>query len=254
MQPFTSEPFPVGRRWVLGALRIGRRMAVMSALAHADVTHARARCRSEQRSFTAFVLAAVGRAVADHPQVHAYRDWRGRLIHHSHIDVATMIEVEDGAGTFPLAHTIRRCEERTVGDISDEIKRVATAPATGWSGNIMERYGRLAARTPGAIRLFYASAVRSKRLRAKTGTVTLTSIGSLLDGGGFAIGTPTLASLTVLVGGVSERAWVVDGAIEIREILDLAVQVDHRVTDGAPATRFGAHLRHLLEHPDELAW
>jgi len=30
-------------------------------------------------------------------------------------------------------------------------------------------------------------------------------------------------------------------------VLDLTVTVDHRVVDGAPATRFGADLRRLLE-------
>ncbi|MDT4911112.1 MAG: hypothetical protein QOC66_240, partial [Pseudonocardiales bacterium] len=37
-----------------------------------------------------------------------------------------------------------------------------------------------------------------------------------------------------------------DDRIEIRDILDLTVTIDHNVVDGGPATRFGAELRHLL--------
>jgi pyruvate/2-oxoglutarate dehydrogenase complex dihydrolipoamide acyltransferase (E2) component len=35
----------------------------------------------------------------------------------------------------------------------------------------------------------------------------------------------------------------------VRDVLDLTVTVDHDVVDGAPATRFGAELRRLMEDP-----
>jgi pyruvate/2-oxoglutarate dehydrogenase complex dihydrolipoamide acyltransferase (E2) component len=66
------------------------------------------------------------------------------------------------------------------------------------------------------------------------------------DGSGFAIAPPTLASLVVVVGGLSRRPRVVDDNIEARDVLDLTVTIDHNVVDGAPATRFGADLRQLL--------
>jgi len=54
-------------------------------------------------------------------------------------------------------------------------------------------------------------------------------------------------SLQVVVGGMTRRPWVVDGQIEIRDVLDLTVAIDHNVVDGAPAARFGATLRELIE-------
>ena len=68
-------------------------------------------------------------------------------------------------------------------------------------------------------------------------------------GGGLGIGHPTVQTLTVLVGGRSIRPWVNDGAIVPREILDLTLTFDHNVVDGAPAARFVADLRELIEHP-----
>ena len=53
--------------------------------------------------------------------------------------------------------------------------------------------------------------------------------------------------LTVLIGGVAERPWVIDGEVVVRRILDLTVTIDHTTVDGAPAARFGATLRELLE-------
>jgi pyruvate/2-oxoglutarate dehydrogenase complex dihydrolipoamide acyltransferase (E2) component len=66
-------------------------------------------------------------------------------------------------------------------------------------------------------------------------------------GAGFAIAPPTLASLVVVVGGLSRRPIAVDDQIVIHDVLDLTITVDHNVVDGAPATRFGAELRRLME-------
>jgi hypothetical protein len=51
-------------------------------------------------------------------------------------------------------------------------------------------------------------------------------------------------TLYLVVGGIACKPAVVDGRIEPREILNLAVAFDHDVVDGAPAARF---LRRLLE-------
>jgi pyruvate/2-oxoglutarate dehydrogenase complex dihydrolipoamide acyltransferase (E2) component len=66
-------------------------------------------------------------------------------------------------------------------------------------------------------------------------------------GGGFAIAPPTLASLVIVVGGLSRRPRAVGDRIEKRDILDLTVTVDHNVVDGAPATRFAADLRQFMQ-------
>src|SRR5215813_7354547 len=87
--------FPASRRVVLGAMRAGRRSAPMHGLIDVDVTEPRQRCRDAGLSFTAYVVACVARAAAAHPGVHAYRDWRGRLVVHRCVDVGTLIEIEE---------------------------------------------------------------------------------------------------------------------------------------------------------------
>jgi hypothetical protein len=45
-----------------------------------------------------------------------------------------------------------------------------------------------------------------------------------------------------------ERAApVADGQIEARDVMDLTIVIDYNVVDGAPATRFAAQLRELIE-------
>jgi pyruvate/2-oxoglutarate dehydrogenase complex dihydrolipoamide acyltransferase (E2) component len=233
---------------------VGHKSSPMTALTQIDVTEGWERCKADDVSPTAFIIACVGRAVAAHPEVHAYRDWFGRLVMHHRVDITTMVEIDGPDGVFPLAHPLRDTHTRSVKDLTHELREVEANPSTGHNGRLMMGWGRLLAWVPGLVGLGYAVARRSTRMRQATGTVSVSSIGMMLGGNGFGFGLPTVASISVTVGGVTERPWVVDGRMEARRILDLAAQIDHRVVDGAPAARFGATLRRLLEHPDLIDW
>jgi pyruvate/2-oxoglutarate dehydrogenase complex dihydrolipoamide acyltransferase (E2) component len=198
-------------------------------------------------SLTAFVVASLGRAVAAHPQVHAYRDWRGRLVEHRHVDVQTLIEVATSAGPFGLVHVVRDADVRDVVSIGTELRNVQKSPELTRSEQLLKRLTPIAGRIPGLFRVLYAVLARSRRVHRATGTAQVSAIGMFAAGGGYAIAPPTLASVLVVVGGMSRRPRVVGDRIEIRDVLDVTVTIDHNVVDGAPATRFGAALRQLLE-------
>lgn len=246
-----ARPFPASRRVVTRALRAGRRIAPIHGLVSVDVTEARRRLEQPQ-SFTGFLVASVGRAAAAHPEVHAYRNWRGQLVLHHHVDIGVLVEVRTAEGTFPLAHLVRDADLRDVADISTEIRRVKHDPSSSQSGRLLGRVTPIAARIPGAISVFYRLVARSVRMRRMAGTVAVTSVGMFAGGEGFGIGFPTVLTLSVLVGGLSERPRVVDGQVEVRHVLDLTITVDHNVADGAPAARFVADLRKLIETAEVL--
>ena len=243
--------FPASRRVVLGAMRAGRRSAPMHGLVDLDVTEPRRRCREAGLSFTAYVVACVARAAAAHPDVHAYRDWRGRLVVHRFVDVGTLIEIETPDGVFPMAHLVRDADVRAVADISAELRAVKARPEHSRSGRML-RADRAALYVPGAVRAFFWLLSRSIRMRRMAGTVSVTAVGMFGGGGGFGIGFPSPISLGVLVGGISARPRAVGGRVEVRDVLDLTITIDHNVVDGAPAARFGAELRRAIESGDLL--
>jgi pyruvate/2-oxoglutarate dehydrogenase complex dihydrolipoamide acyltransferase (E2) component len=244
-------PFPSSRRAVTAAVRAGRRIVPMHGLLDVDVTEGR-RLLEEHGpplSTTAFVVTAVARAVAAHPEVHVYRNWCGRLVRHRHVDVQTLVEVTTGQGPFGLVHVVRDADIRGVADISTELRGVRAdmaATPTGWA---LQRLAPVAGRVPGLFPAMYAVMSRSVRAHELAGTVQVTAVGMFAGGGGFAIAPPTLASIAIVVGGLSRRPRVVGDEIAVRDVLDLTVTIDHNVVDGAPATRFGADLRNRMEHP-----
>lgn len=249
------RPFPPGRRLVTGVLRAGRRSSVMHGLIQVDVTEAQRvlHTTAPPLSLTAFVIACVARAAAAHPEVHAYRDWRGRLVVARQVDVGTMIEVSTPDGLFPLAHLIRDADVRDVADISGEIRSVQRDPRASRSGRLFVRYAPVAGRVPGLTRLFYLLLRKSPRMREMCGTVGVSAVGMFGDGGGFGIPTPGILSLMVVLGGISDQVRMIDGQIRSRHLLDVTISVDHAVVDGAPVARFVACLRRLIENP-ELSW
>src|SRR4051794_41838138 len=73
-------PFPSSRRAVTAAVRAGHRIVPMHGLLGVDATEARRLLADHEPplSMTPFVVAAVARAVAVHPEGHAHRHWRRR--------------------------------------------------------------------------------------------------------------------------------------------------------------------------------
>jgi pyruvate/2-oxoglutarate dehydrogenase complex dihydrolipoamide acyltransferase (E2) component len=244
-------PFPSSRRAVTAAVRAGRRIVPMHGLLDVDVTEARRLLdgQAPAPSMTAFVIAAVARAVAAHPEVHAYRDWRGRLVRHRNVDVQVLVEVPTEQGPFGLVHVVRDADVRGVADISAEVRGVKADMASTATGRALRRLAPVAGRIPGLFPAMYAVMGRSVRAHQLAGTVQVTAVGMFAGGGGFAIAPPTLASTSVVVGGLSRRPRVIGDEITVRDVLDLTVTVDHNVVDGAPATRFGADLRRRMERP-----
>jgi hypothetical protein len=136
------------------------------------------------------VIACLARAVAAYPQVHAYRDWRGRLVQHRVVDVQTLIEVPTAHGPFGLVHVVRDADRRTVASISAELRAVKAEAAGTTSGRLLSTLATAGGRIPGAYRLMYAALRRSRRAHLATGTVQVTAVGMFGGGGGFAIARP----------------------------------------------------------------
>jgi hypothetical protein len=181
--------------------------------------------------------------------MHAYRSGRSRLVLFDEVDVSTQIEIEMDGKKVPIPHTVRAANTRTVYDIHREIRKVQAEGEESES----------APTSPGE-RFFMALPVFIKRPmmrlmfrdphRAKenAGTVLLTAVGMFGEGGGWGI--PLIMhTLGVTLGGIAEKPVVIDGQIQIRELLSITVTFDHDIIDGAPAARFTERFKDLIELP-----
>ena len=231
---------------------MGSRSHSVHGLVEFDVTDARRMIREyrdrtgESLSFTAFMIACLGRAVAEHPMLHAYRDWRGRLVIFDDVSVNTMFDAEVGGARTVVPHTVRSANTMSVRQIHDHIRDAQARHATFHSTARARRIALLASMPAFIRRLFFRLVFLSPWVIRKHGTVVMTSIGMFGKGGGWGI--PFAGNtLCVTLGGIAEKPGVVHGEIKVREYLYVTLTVDHDIVDGAPAAAFAHRFRQLVE-------
>jgi 2-oxoisovalerate dehydrogenase E2 component (dihydrolipoyl transacylase) len=167
-----------------------------------------------------FLVRAMVLAVRSHPEVNARYDDEAAVVTRSgavHLGVATQTE---GGLMVPV---IRHAETLDMWACAAEITRLAEAARTG----------------------------KATRDELTGSTLTLTSLGAL----GGIVSTPVINHPEVAIVGVNrmvERPMVRNGAVAIRQMMNLSSSFDHRVVDGMNAAEFVQRIRGYLECPATL--
>src|SRR5215217_7834265 len=258
-------PYPKSRRFMEEAIRSTHNKPMMHGLLEVDVTDARTYLRElksrtgESPSFTAFVIACLGRAVAEHKEVHALRKGSHHLVMFGDVDVLTWIEREIAGQPAVLPCIVRAANRKTFHEIHDEIRAAQVRDVAE-----IDVGGAKASQLLPAwlFRPYFALSVRigkwlPREWKKRWGTVTLSAVGMLGKGAGWGIPPSSPSICWVTVGGIGEKRADGEESLAAREYLSLTVSCDHRMIDGAPAARFTERLKDLIENgyrlPDEEA-
>ena len=247
---FRVEPIPSSRRFAADAGYLGRRTHVIHGLLEIDVTKAREMIRATQQetgekiSFTAFFINCLAQAVINNPHVHAYRDWRSRLVIFEDVNINAMVEAEIDGKRVPMPHIFKAVNKRNLRSIHDEIRSAKTSPQATQEANFMRWFLRL----PAFIRhIFYRIVLRFPHsMRRYSSPITVTAVGMFGQGSGWGLPMASF-TLTLTLGTIAKKPGVINDQIQIREYLHLTVSIDHDIVDGAPAARFIEDLRQLIE-------
>lgn len=210
----------IAERMTLSATTIPQAWCMMEA----DVTELARWREREKAAFKAregvnltylpIVVAAVCRAIREHPSINS--TWAGdHIIARKHINVGIAIDVEDGL-LVPVVHDADRYSlaglAQAINELVDKARkrRITMAELTD-------------------------------------GTITVDNTGALGNVASVPIINPPQASI-ITMEAVVKRPWVVNDAIAIRSIMNLCLCIDHRVLDGAVASRFLGSVKQQLEN------
>lgn len=247
----TAVPYPRIRLLMADGGRMGLLKHTVHGLVEFDITQARETIRQhkaqtgEALSFSAFFLACLGKAIDFDKQMHAYRNWRNRLIIFDEVDVNMLFEVEvDGKKTI-RPHIIRGVNKKSIRELHEEIREFQSQHQSSQESMFIDWFVRL----PGFVRrLFLWVLFKNPQLiKEYYGTVLVSSVGMFGTGSGWGIPVPN-HSLQLTLGGIGEKPGVVDHRIEVRKYMSVTVSFDHDVIDGAPAARFIQQLKKLIEN------
>ena len=250
--------FPKNRKMVIDIMEQGIKKHYIKGLVEFDVTNGRKRLKEYKSkkgvslSFTGWILKCIGQAVSEHKDVHLLKKGKKKLYRFDDVDISITVEKTIKGEKVVLPVIIRKTNEKTVEEITREIRG---AQAEAVDEDVLlglkkeEKLKRIFTSFPKFIRnfMYWRFGRNPILLKDFGGTISLTSVGMFGDlvGWGIPIGVqPLMFSL----GSIVKKPSVIEDKIEIREILHATILFDHDIIDGAPATRFLAKLKVLIEN------
>jgi pyruvate dehydrogenase E2 component (dihydrolipoamide acetyltransferase) len=166
-------------------------------------------------SITDLILRAMGLALRDNPAANAV--WTGDTIERlTEVNLGLVVNLDDGL----LIPKLTAVDQRTIFELA-RLRSAAVATARG--GRVSADSGRGVASS-------------------------LSNLGTTRVDDFTAVIFPSQSTI-LTAGRIVERPFVVDGQLCARPTLRLALTVDHRVLDGAPAAQFLGRIVRYLEQP-----
>lgn len=168
--------------------------------------------------FMSFFTKAVTEALNLFPAVNAQIDGN-EMIFHNYADIGIAVSSPKGL----MVPVVRNAEQMTLAEIESEIKRLA----------IKARDGKI---TPEDM---------------TGGTFTITNGGVF----GSMMSTPIInppQSAILGMHNIVERPVAIDGKVEIRPMMYLALSYDHRIIDGKESVGFLVKVKEMIENPERM--
>jgi hypothetical protein len=249
---------PESRLATLDLGRLYKDKHYMFALLEVDVTLARQAARSlrsqgESVSFTAWMIKAIGNAIARNRTVQSIALDKNRNIVFESVDIAIPVEKTVDGTPVPIPLLVREANTKTARAIQQEIDAARGQSMVDEKDFILGNHPfskaslRVYYALPQWVRLVLMRWLLRNPFRAKrhAGTAIVTTVNAVGRSAGWILPTRNMHSLGVSLGSITKKPWVVEGEIRIREIMHLTVTFDHDVIDGMPAQRF---TRDLVSH------
>ena len=250
--------FPKTRIATLDVCEIGRKKHHIKALLEFDVTEARKAIKNYRQtskskiSFTAWLIKTISKTIEEFQSAHAYLKSARKAIIFDDIDISITVEREFEGELVPLPYVIRQTNKKDVLEISHEIDEAKNQEVSDEDIVLGQKKSKFSTNLyydfPGFLRRFIWRyfLMNPKVAKKNMGSVIITSIGMMGKINGWFIHT-SVHPLSFGVGSIIKKPVVIDDEIEIREILNMTVLIDHDVMDGAPMARFVTKLSKNIE-------
>jgi 2-oxoisovalerate dehydrogenase E2 component (dihydrolipoyl transacylase) len=171
----------------------------------------------ERPGVLTFLMRAVVLALRDHPEMNArFDDEAGIVERHRAVHLGIAVQTDQGL----VVTVVHHAEALEVQACAAAVARLSQAARAG----------------------------TATHEELSGSTITISSLGAL----GGIVSTPIINHPEVAIVGVNkiaERPVVRDGAVVVRQLMNLSCSFDHRVVDGWDGARFVQRIRTLLETP-----
>ncbi|MFN4144361.1 MAG: 2-oxo acid dehydrogenase subunit E2 [Runella sp.] len=209
-------------------------------------------------TLTHFFLLATARAIRDEvPELNTYIK-RGNVYAYPQIDATVSVLLPNGdMGSVKMQNLANMTIEEAVIQLQTQVAKARK----GSENKTMQIKDRLAA-LPWPLRGWVYGLIRFLTVKMgismpvlglsaqSFGAFVLSNIGSLgLENGYPALFPSANVSFVLILGGVVQKPWVVNGQILPRSILTLSAALDHRVVDASHGGKLFRYLKRMVARP-----
>jgi pyruvate dehydrogenase E2 component (dihydrolipoamide acetyltransferase) len=216
------------------------------------------------------VTELVGKATAlvlrERPEMNGLIKW-GRIYLRESVSLFYQVNVPGGADdpvgkSNLLGLTINNAEKKSLLEISRELKQKAASIKAGHE-NEMTKSVRTLSLVPWQLMRYVLNLTSFMNYdlnlplqllgmpKDPFGSVMITNVGSMGVDTAWAPLVPyTKVPLLLTVGEVKERPWVVDGRLEVRQVMRIGCTFDHRFMDGSHAAAMAKLFKKYFEQPE----
>lgn len=258
MTKYKTKKIPISRIATLDICEIGKRKHHVTGLIELDISKSRKKIRQYNRnsstkiSFTAWIINVICSTISKYETPSSYLKGKNKLIIFDDINVSIIVEKSINGQKVPIPLIIEKASEKSIVAISNQINGAKFKQLT--QNDIVlhkkaDRLERIYYILPGFIRRSVWKYIlkHPKIAFNKMGNVAITSIGMMGQINGWFIPI-SIHPICFGLGSIIKKPIIIENKIEIREMLNMSILIDHDVIDGAPMARFISELTKNIEN------
>jgi pyruvate/2-oxoglutarate dehydrogenase complex dihydrolipoamide acyltransferase (E2) component len=256
MSKYKIHKFPKSRIATIDVCTMGKKKHHVSAFLEMDVTLAKEKIKKYKKdvgkiSFIAWLIKVIGHTVAEKNAVAAYLAGKQKTIYFADVNISFLIEKEINEEKVPVPLLLEKANTlkiKTITQLLNQAKQKVLSKNQVVIQKRSTRAERFYYHLPGFVRrtIWKFMLKRPKMLFEKMGNVVVTSLGMYGKINGWFVPI-SIHPVCFGIGSVMKKPVVKDDNIEIRDILNLTVLIDHDVIDGGSMARFISALNKNIE-------
>jgi pyruvate/2-oxoglutarate dehydrogenase complex dihydrolipoamide acyltransferase (E2) component len=254
---YKIQKFPASRIATMDVCEMGKRKHHVTGLIEVDVTESREKIKiynqgkKDKISFTAWLISVISCTIKEYETAASYLAGKNKLIIFEDINVSIVVEKELHGQKVPIPLVIEKAHEISIESITRQIAEARSKEFTDKDIVLQKKaakWERLYYVLPGFMRRYFWKYLLKHHKTAynKMGNVAFTSIGMMGKINGWFIPI-SVHPICFGISSIVKKPAVIDKKIEIREILNISILLDHDVMDGAPMAHFIGDLTKNIE-------
>jgi len=256
MSKYKIHKFPKSRIATVDVCEMGKKKHHVAAFLEIDVTSAKEKIKKYKKnigriSFTAWITKVIGHTVGNNNAPTAFLMGKQKTIIFDDVNISFLIEKEINGEKVPLPIIIEKTNTLEIEKITELLNNAKQETLSGNQMVIQKRTTRAERfyyHLPGFIRraIWKFMLKRPKMLFAKMGNVAITSLGMYGKINGWFVPI-SIHPICFGIGSIMKKPVVKNDKIEIRDIMNMTVLIDHDVIDGGSMARFISALNKNIE-------